>query len=121
MTMHRPPAAGRLTCGPRYAVRTPGRYHWSPFPVRFDVRNLEPGCDQRLCRRVDDHADDHREAEKLAVELCGAAVPDDQVEQRKDLDQVSRYRGHHRDLRAFPGGPGHRGSADAEEEDDKRD
>src|SRR5215472_12762906 len=125
MTCRRPPAyrrsAGSLAYGPRYAVRTPGRHHWSPFPVRFDVRNLEPGRDQCLCRRVDDDADDHREAEELAVERRGAAVPDDQEEQHKNLDQVGGYRGHHRDLRAFPGRPAHRGGADAEEDDDERD
>src|SRR5579871_1928831 len=125
MPVRRPPAhhrsAGRPAYGPRYAVRTPGRHHWSPFPVRFDVRNLEPGRDQRLCRRVDDDADNHREAEELAVERGGAAVPDDQEEQRKNLDQVGGYRGHHHDLRAFPGGPGHRDGADAEEDDDKPD
>src|SRR5689334_7166893 len=90
--LHRPTAsrqvADRLAHGPRYAVRTPGRHHWSPFPVRFNVRSLEPVLDHGLCRRPDDDADDHREAEGLAVERHGAAVPDDEEEQHEDLDQV---------------------------------
>src|SRR5690242_4465179 len=95
--LHRPaasrPDAGRLARGPRTAVRTPGRHRRSPFPVRFDVRNLEPGRDQGLCRRVHDDANYHREAEGLAVERRGTAVPDDKEEQHEDLDQVSGYRG----------------------------
>src|SRR5712692_942666 len=109
-------AAGSLACGPRYAVRTPGCHHWSPFPVRLDVRNLEPRGHQDLRRGPGDDADNHGETEELAVERGGAAEPADEEQQRHDLDEIRGDRGHHRGLRAVPRGPAHRDGADAEED-----
>src|SRR5215467_15798361 len=84
-----PPARAGLAGGPRDAVRMHGRHRWSPFPVRLDVRNLEPRGDQNLRCGPGEHADDGGQPEELAVERGGAAEPGHEEQQRHDLDEIS--------------------------------
>src|SRR3979490_362572 len=61
-------ADGRLTRGPRSAVREQEVRHASPFPVRFHVEHLEPHRPEDLRPGPDQDADDGGQAEEPPAE-----------------------------------------------------